>query len=199
MQISNTIYEIINSEVFKNQLTKINSNYSNLKQEGLIRNAILEQFNDLCTNENLRAFAEHPRVNNTRVDLSIVNRTHLSVPYKIEFKHHFSNHDKCFANYGKRIQKEFIDRDSNMFILVVQTLDSSAKQNFDDSWDISTNIAKYQSKDGEWKKNLSTCFDKFLNDSDKTELLEMVTIDVTIPYPSKYHFYILKKIDFFFK
>ncbi len=194
MSVSHQIYEIINSVDFKKQLEKINSNYSNLKQEGVIRNAVLEQFNDFYANENVRAFAEHPRMNNTRVDLSIVNRG-LPDPYKIECKHHYSNHDKCFANYGKRIQKEFNDRGSDMFILIVQTFDSSAKQKFDDSWDISTNISKYQSKVEDWKTNLKTCFNNFLNISSTSELLEVVTIDVTIPYPSKYHFYILKRKD----
>lgn len=86
MQISNTIYEIIKSVDFKNRLEKINNNYPNLKQENVIRNTILEHFNDFYANEHVRAFAEHPRVNNTRVDLSIVNKYCFCTPYKIELK-----------------------------------------------------------------------------------------------------------------
>ena len=40
------ILEIINSEKFKYNLEKLNSFYANLKQEGLIRNLILEELND---------------------------------------------------------------------------------------------------------------------------------------------------------
>lgn len=195
MSVSHQIYEIIKSTDFIKKLEKINSNYPNLKQENVIRNAILEQFNDLYANEHVRAFAEHPRVNKTRVDLSIVKNESKLDPYKIEFKYHYTNHDKCFADYGKRIRKEFNARGSDMFILIVQTFDLEKKIGFDNFWDISTNISKYQSKEEDWKTNLTSCFNDFLNISTTSELLETVRIDVNIPYSSSYYFYILKEKD----
>ena len=144
MNISNQIYEIINSEDFNNRLEQINRNYPNLKQENVIRNAILEQFNDFYANEHVRAFAEHPRINNTRVDLSIVNKGCLAKPYKIEFKYHFCDFEDSFASYHNRINHEFNVRNSNMYILIVQTFASDKKETFDKSWDITTSF---------WKKN----------------------------------------------
>jgi len=62
MNISDQIHNIIKSDDFESVLEKINTNYSNLKQEGIIRNAILELYNEKYANEQFRAFAEHPRV-----------------------------------------------------------------------------------------------------------------------------------------
>ena len=84
------ILDIINSDSFKKNLVKINNNYNNLKQENHIRNYILEQINEyLIANNciNHRAFAEHPRIDGCRVDLSIVNQECIKNPYKIEFKY----------------------------------------------------------------------------------------------------------------
>lgn len=195
MNISNQIYEIINSEEFKKQLTKINSNYSNLKQEGIIRNAVLEQFNDLYANDSVRAFAEHPRINNTRVDLSIVNKGCLAKPYKIEFKYHFCDFEDSFASYHNRINHEFNERNSNMYILIVQTFDSDKKETFDKSWDITTSFWKKKELNEKWKLNLNENFEKVIKISENgdSELLEIVSIDINVPYPTSYHFYILKR------
>lgn len=60
------IVSIINSENFKNRFNAINENFSNLKQESLFRNSILENLilkferND----QQSKAFAEHPRDKN---------------------------------------------------------------------------------------------------------------------------------------
>lgn len=195
MSVSHQIYEIINSEEFKNQLTKINSNYSNLKQEGIIRNAVLEQFNDLYANDSVRAFAEHPRINNTRVDLSIVNKGCLAKPYKIEFKYHFCDFEDSFASYHNRINHEFNVRNSNMYILIVQTFDSDKKETFDKSWDITTSFWKKKELNEKWKLNLNENFEKVIKISENgdSELLEIVSIDINVPYPTSYHFYILKR------
>lgn len=195
MSVSHQIYEIINSEEFKKQLTKINSNYSNLKQEGIIRNAVLEQFNDLYANDSVRAFAEHPRINNTRVDLSIVNKGCLAKPYKIEFKYHFCDFEDSFASYHNRINHEFNVRNSNMYILIVQTFDSDKKETFDKSWDITTSFWKKKELNEKWKLNLNENFEKVIKISENgdSELLEIVSIDINVPYPTSYHFYILKR------
>src|SRR5690606_15957969 len=195
MNISNQIYEIINSEDFNNRLEQINRNYPNLKQENVIRNAILEQFNDFYANEHVRAFAEHPRINNTRVDLSIVNKGCLAKPYKIEFKYHFCDFEDRFASYHNRINHEFNVRNSNMYILIVQTFDSDKKETFDKSWDITTSFWKKKELNEKWKLNLNENFEKVIKISENgdSELLEIVSIDINVPYPTSYHFYILKR------
>jgi len=62
MNTSTQINHIIKSESFKKILEKINVNYSNLKQENLIRNAVLELYNHEYETSNIKAFAEHPRL-----------------------------------------------------------------------------------------------------------------------------------------
>ena len=46
----------------------------------------------------MQAFAEHPRENKTRVDLSIVNKNNAKTPIKIEFKFQFSGDFKNLAD-----------------------------------------------------------------------------------------------------
>ena len=103
MNTPSQINHVIKSKSFMEILEKINVNYSNLKQENLIRNAVLELYNEEFSTSNIKAFAEHPRLEknnegekiNGRVDLSIVNKQHLDKLYKIEIqkpyqtKYHF--------------------------------------------------------------------------------------------------------------
>lgn len=88
----NIINKIILSDEFKKELERISVNYNNLKQENVIRNYILEKLNEYfiengCNNK--KAFAEHPRVKGSRVDLSIVDCNDLINPYNIELNINF--------------------------------------------------------------------------------------------------------------
>lgn len=113
------ICRILRSPAFKERLDLICKNYSNLKQESHIRNAILELFNKDCPKE-YRAFAEHPRNYGRRVDLSIINRNDLEHPFTVEFKYNFSRDANSFLDYYNTINDDFnrdvlngIYRDSN--------------------------------------------------------------------------------------
>lgn len=209
MNISNQIHSLIKSDDFKKVLEKINCNYSNLKQEGVIRNAILELYNEKYADEKYRAFAEHPRIKKTtetdkiksssRVDLSIVNRISVTEPleinanpYKIEFKYHFSKHRNNFLNYKESIRREFINRKSEMFILVIADCDKSEKKSYDGQWGISTNLSKYISGNDDWKDNVKNSFNAIVCEEVDCELLEIVDISIHIPYLTYYYFYILK-------
>lgn len=211
MNISNQIHSLIKSDDFKKVLEKINSNYSNLKQEGVIRNAILELYNEKYADEKCRAFAEHPRIEKTtetdkiksssRVDLSIVNRISVTEPleinsnsYKIEFKYHFSKHRNNFLNYKESIRREFINRASDMFILVIADCDKSEKESYDKQWGISTNLSKYMSGNVDWKDNVKNSFSDIVCEEGSCELLEVVDISINTPYLTYYYFYILKNI-----
>ena len=82
----------------------------------------LEQINEyLIANNciNHRAFAEHPRIDGCRVDLSIVNQECIKNPYKIEFKYQFSGDNNNMLNYWKVIKKDFELRSSDLFILII--------------------------------------------------------------------------------
>ena len=105
------ISNIINSEEFRKKLETISANYTNLKQENVIRNYILERLNEyfyeIGDNEK-KAFAEHPRPKGFRVDLSIIDRKKQGqLPYKIEFKYQFSGDNKDMTDYARIIEKDF--------------------------------------------------------------------------------------------
>ncbi|MEO5788353.1 hypothetical protein, partial [Gelidibacter sp.] len=148
MNIKNQIIKIIDSQEFKDELTKINQNYFNLKQESFIRNRILEQLNYVFNNKNLnyRALAEYPRENRTKTDLSIINVNDGLAAYKIEFKYSFSKDFKKDRDYVNFINRDYDDRNSNMFILIVAHLDIDEKKEYDKKWGVKNGLAKYVSK-----------------------------------------------------
>ncbi|MGE4346894.1 MAG: hypothetical protein AB7D46_05710 [Flavobacteriaceae bacterium] len=190
-QYTKLILEILSSENFKNKLSLINNSYSNLKQEGLIRNSILEELNSyfLSKSKNIRAFAEHPRENNTRVDLSIVNLENIKNPFKVEFKFQFSKDNKNLKNYWKVIQKDYEIRNSNLFILIVAHWNKQEKKEFDKKWGISSNLSRYLSSNDDWKTNIIESFNLFKD----TEFVEFEKIEIEKPYKTDYHIYILSR------
>lgn len=187
------IHDIINSEDLKQRLEIINENYSNLKQENLIRNYILETLNDYFDKEglqHLKAFAEHPRINLSRVDLSIVDMNDKENPYKIEFKYQFSGDNKNMTNYEHVIEKDFEYRKSSLFILIIAQWDKSHKREFDLKWGITSKLNRYISKSNDCKQNIKNAFQTFLN----SELIEHEEIKIEKPFNMEYHFYVLKRV-----
>lgn len=185
------ILDIVNSISFKDHLANIHINYNNLKQENHIRNYILEQINTFLITNNYhshRAFAEHPRINGCRVDLSIVDQQNPTHPYKIEFKYQFSGDDNNMLKYGKIIQNDFERRSTDLFILVISNWNKKEKKIFDERWGISSNLSRYISNFDIWKDNIRTSFKSIEN----TALIETEKITLTCPYPIDYYFYILK-------
>ncbi|KAB1068976.1 hypothetical protein F6U93_04270 [Tamlana haliotis] len=188
---TNRICEIINAPSFSEKMGAIIENYSNLKQESFIRNQILVELNKLFTKESgsLRAFAEHPRINKSRVDLSIVNSADNKNPYKIEFKFQFSKDCCNMLNYQGVINKDFENRQSDLFILTIAHWDINEKKDFDKKWGITSNLSRYISKTDTWKQNILNSFKQFQN----TELIEFEKIVISKPYNIEYYFYILRR------
>ena len=92
------LLSIIESDEFRVQLTELNNNFFNLKQELHIRDLLLALFNKYHSQKGVRAIAEHPRLEKekttgeertsyTRVDLSLVDENFPKNPFKIEFKY----------------------------------------------------------------------------------------------------------------
>lgn len=136
VNFSNLIAQIINSNPFKERLSSICTNYSNLKQENLIRNFILEELNKGFVNTNFKAFAEHPRLNTTRADLGIVDCYKPKDPFKVEFKYQFCKDNFDLSDYGFVIRRDFEERKSDLFILTIANWDIEEKQKFDKKWGI---------------------------------------------------------------
>ncbi|KAB5484207.1 hypothetical protein [Flagellimonas hadalis] len=188
--LSNLIVHIINSNIFKQRLSSISSNYPNLKQENLIRNYILEELNKGFVNTNFKAFAEHPRLNTTRVDLGIVDATDQKNPFKVEFKYQFSKDNFDLSDYGFVIRRDFEERKSDLFILTIAHWDIQKKIEFDKHWGIDSNLSRFVSKSDAWKTNILECFDTFEN----TKLNVFDKIEVDSPFDMEYHFYMLRRL-----
>lgn len=188
MDISNQIYDILKSKNFKKRLESINENYPNLKQESFIRNAILEMYNENCTDD-CRAFAEHPR-DNGRTDLSIVKKSEKNNPYKIEIKFFFSK--DVINGRPRSIKKEFEDKKCNLYVLIVQEFEElKEKDNFDKEWGITSNLLRYQININDEKK-----FDKLVEDlkiyGEKGKCTDRIIHTVDNPYQVKYTFFFLE-------
>lgn len=187
----NKICDIINSTEFKDKMIIVNSNYSNLKQENFIRNLILEELNTffLKNSYDIRAFAEHPRINGSRVDLSIIDVRNKKNPFKIEFKFQYSKDSNHMKDYHRVIKKDFEDRQSDLFILTIANWNIDSKKVFDKKWNISTNLSRYISKNDDWKQNILKSFNEFKD----TKLIDFEKIEIDTHYKTEYYFYILEK------
>ena len=184
------LLEIIHSNEFRVQLAELNDNFFNLKQEIQIRNLLVELFNQKHKQENERAIAEY-RVPNKdiRIDLALVSKNNQENAFKIELKYHFPKDKGGFSKYEKSIQKHFIDRKSDGFILIVCDSDTNGRENFENTWlNDKTIFSDLSSDDLKWKNNLK---EKFENTADSQAYFSEITIEK--PFKTTYHFFILER------
>ena len=190
------LLSIIESDEFRVQLTELNNNFFNLKQELHIRDLLLALFNKYHSQKGVRAIAEHPRektikeecISYTRVDLSLVDENFPKNPFKIEFKYHFPKDKGGFSEYQESIQKHFENRNSNGFILIVCDSDKDLRKKFEERWDVDTIFPKLSKEDNIWKENLE---DKFKNTADSQAYFFEITVEK--PFETTYHFFILER------
>ncbi|MGN6802010.1 MAG: hypothetical protein ACTHJN_08900 [Ginsengibacter sp.] len=186
--------EVLKSDSFKKSLELINVNYPNLKQEGVIRNAILDELNRIFKNENSskKAFAEHPRLAGKRVDLSIVDREELKTPFLIEFKFQFSNDYHGLSRFKEVIEHDFQrsmgERQTDLFVLIVVSWDKESKREFDKKWDLSSNLDRFVGSDENWKNRITDTFHSF----DDCQLDELDFV-INRPYETNYKFFLLSR------
>ena len=190
------LLSIIESDEFRVQLTELNNNFFNLKQELHIRDLLLALFNKYHSQKGVRAIAEHPRektikeecISYTRVDLSLVDENFPKNPFKIELKYHFPKDKGGFSEYQESIQKHFENRNSNGFILIVCDSDKDLRKKFEEKWDVDTIFPKLSKKDNIWKENLE---EKFKNTADSQAYFFEITVEK--PFETTYHFFILER------
>ena len=194
------LLSIIESDEFRVQLTELNNNFFNLKQELHIRDLLLALFNKYHSQKGVRAIAEHPRLEKekttgeertsyTRVDLSLVDENFPKNPFKIEFKYHFPKDKGGFSEYQESIQKHFKNRKSNGFILIVCDSNANKRKEFEKIWlSKKTKFSKLSSEDNIWKENLQ---EKFKNTADSQAYFFEITIEN--PFETTYHFFILER------
>ena len=185
----NKLLEIIRSDEFRVQLAELNDNFFNLKQEIHIRDLLLVLFNKYHSQEGFRAIAEY-RVPNKdiRIDLALVSKNNQENAFKIELKYHFPKDKGGFSKYEESIQKHFIGRESDGFILIVCDNDTNGRENFENTWlNDKTMFSKLSLDDLGWKKNLE---EKFKNTADSQAYFSEITVEK--PFKTTYHFFILE-------
>ena len=190
-EMFNQLLSIIKSKRFKRKLAKLNDNFFNLKQEIQIRNLLVELFNKDFKGEE-RAIAEY-RVPNKdiRIDLALVNKNNKENPFKIELKYHFPKDKGGFSEYQESIQKHFIDRESNGFILIVCNSKIEERESFEKMWLSKETIFSELSldkNDYKWKENLKSKFEETSNAQ-----AHFFEITVEKPFETTYHFFILEE------
>ena len=186
------LLEIIESDEFRVQLSELNDNFFNLKQEIHIRNLLVELFNQKYKEEGERAIAEY-RVPNKdiRIDLALVNKDNKENTFKIELKYHFPKDKGGFSEYQESIQKHFEDRESNGFILIVCNSNTEERESFEKVWLFKKTIFSELSLDKnnyKWKVNLE---EKFRNTADSKAYFFEITVEK--PFETTYHFFILER------
>jgi len=180
MKIKDRIYRIISSEKYKESIQKIAKNYFNLKQEFWFRNLLLEELNfefEKNNEKELKAIAEHPRINKKRVDLSIINQKNIDTPYKIEFKYQYSGDLSNHKRTGKLIEDDYIKRGSDMFILIVLNFSSKDGVEKDKNWGIKNGISKYISKSEKWIENLNKSISTYAISNEIKEINHNIFIE----------------------
>lgn len=195
-QATDHLRDILESDALMQRLEQIAFNYPNLKQEGHIRNAVLEIFNHFNAGRipAIRAVAEQ-RIDKKKVDLCFVNEKIPDDPVQIEFKFQFSKDFNRFSKYRSTIEHDLEKRNSDAFVLIVADWDKKEKAEFDRKWNLKPNLNKYICNrdincegDPEWKDNLCKLVNSF--ELTSAEIIERV---VDEPYTIKYYFYLLIK------
>lgn len=187
-----TLKNIISSNNFHENLAEINENFFNLKQESHIRNVLLIHINNFFKKNhiNYKALSEHPRINNTRVDLSIVNLDYLDEIFKIELKFQLvgdykQNH---LIHRKNEIAYDFQEKESDLFILIVIEWDDYEKLAFDKTCGLEKSLINYNKGNlVNWREAISLLFQSFQN----TTLHMHKKIEISKPYKTAYQFYFL--------
>src|SRR5690606_27433139 len=194
MKFDKLIFDYFGSQEFSNKLEFVNTNYFNLKQEFFIRNIVLEYLNMYFEQNNLsyRALAER-RIKNRRVDLCIVN-CESKITYNIEFKYHFSNdlNKRVNDHYVGYVNKDYADRDSDMFILVAAHFNKGEKIEYDQKYGIvkQSSLAKYINKNNEkWSESFRKPFYEYneLTTNNCPSEIRSTVVEISKPYTTQYH------------
>jgi hypothetical protein len=190
-QMFKQLLSIIESDEFRVQLSELNDNFFNLKQEIHIRNLLVELFNQKHKEQGERAIAEY-RVNpnkNIRIDLALINKP-LKERILIEFKYHFPEDRQIKKT--KSLSRYFKERtECDYLISIICNDNEETRKDFENEWLIkNTFFANSYSKNPKWRKKIEEEFESLKSES---KCLKPIEITVEKPFESTYHFFILER------
>lgn len=193
MNFLDTITEVITSDIFSQNLIEINENFFNLKQESHIRNLILVQLNKTFKLSGLayKAISEYPRINQTRVDLSIVDLNQPDKIFTIEFKFQLIGDYKngLIPDRTKEIEYDLVQKNSDLFILIIVEWNDEQKLIFDNKYSLNTSLTRYnKGNNSNWEQSVKNLLIKFSAINNCPQ--EIIQIDY--PYLTTYRFYFLQ-------
>ena len=185
------LLSIIESDEFRVQLTELNDNFFNLKQELQIRNLLVELFNKKHKEKGERAIAEYRVPNkkasnkNIRIDLALVNSNKKAL---IELKYLFPNDPQIEK---ESLKNYFSEREEcNYLIAIICNGNKHIRKAYEHYWGIETIFSGRYSEDSQWKELLEKQFKSL---ESKSKYLEPIEITVENPFETTYHFFILER------
>ena len=185
------LLSIIESDEFRVQLTELNDNFFNLKQELQIRNLLVELFNKKHKEKGERAIAEYRVPNkkasnkNIRIDLALVNSNKKAL---IELKYLFPNDPQIEK---ESLKNYFSEREEcNYLIAIICNGNKHIRKAYEHYWGIETIFSGRYSEDSQWKELLEKQFKSL---ESKSKYLKPIEITVENPFKTTYHFFILER------
>ena len=171
-----SLLNVIKSNGFKQRLRAAAENHFHLKQEVVIKNAIVEVFNKIVSKK--RAFAEIKQGQN-RVDIVISNnklKTYVEIKY--QFNRDFNNN----SNRGKITDN--INR-SDLFILIIPVWNNDSSKKARKENGITQGLEQFNTHG-------DLTFIKHLIEIFKNKEVNTYKIEAKKPYPVTYNFFIVK-------
>ena len=187
------LLSIIESDEFRVQLTELNDNFFNLKQELQIRNLLVELFNKKHKEKGERAIAEYRVPNkkasnkNIRIDLALVNSNKKAL---IELKYLFPNDPQIEK---ESLKNYFSEREEcNYLIAIICNGNKHIRKAYEHYWGIETIFSGRYSEDSQWKELLEKQFESLKSENKSLKPIEFI-ITVEKPFETTYHFFILER------
>ena len=169
------LLSIIESDEFRVQLTELNDNFFNLKQELQIRNLLVELFNKKHKEKGERAIAEY-RVPNKKalIELKYLFPNDPQIE-KESLKNYFSEREEC-----------------NYLIAIICNGNKHIRKAYEHYWGIETIFSGRYSEDSQWKELLEKQFESLKSENKSLKPIEFI-ITVEKPFETTYHFFILER------
>lgn len=186
----NQIIELIKGEAFNEFLISTNSNFFNIKQELIIRNDLVQSLNS--SSKQLKAFAEYPRENNKKVDLSIIDHRTGTIEYQIEIKFQYPKDVIIWHSFDSTIdnilnQRSFNGKKIDLLILVISEWNNDEYVKYCNKVCVKSTLTKYQKTKKDWISTLE-------NDLQTREFdVERFDIQISSPIMTNYYFYLIEK------
>ena len=195
----NLIREVILSPDFDVCLNRIAENFPNIRQDITLRNALVMQLNDkliALNKSSIKVFTEHPIteiahggvLKRVQYDFSFVNQQEKE-PYTIAMKYKFSGELTTSVEFMRLFRADFIDREADLYLLILTDADLEKQNLYDKSWGINTEFIELFSREKDWLKAAISA----IKTSDEVTTEEPIHKIVSQPFHKDYWIFLIEK------